>query len=153
MTMTRSKRTAEEIQARMREVRSNVDAEVERFVEAAREMTDWRHYVRKLPWLCVGAAVAVGYLCVRPKKTRPSPDTREHVESASQPRFAAVPDQPAKRTESFALSLIRIAAPIVVKVGIAAIERRMVASGKRPGSQPAGDPERSGDPSASTNVR
>jgi len=137
----------------MREVRSNVDAEVERFVEAARAMTDWRRYVRKLPWLCVGAAAAVGYLCVRPKRTRPSPDTQEAVESASQQRFVAVPDQPAKRAESFALSLIRIAAPIVVKVGLAAVERRMVASGKRPGPQPAGDSERSGDPSASTHDR
>jgi hypothetical protein len=137
----------------MREVRSNVDAEVERFVEAARAMTDWRHYVRKFPWLCVGTAVAVGYLCIRPTKSRPSPEAQELVESASQQPLVGMPDQPARKMESLAVSLIRIAAPIVIKVGIAAIERRMLASGKRPGSQSAGDSERSGNPSASTNVR
>ena len=130
-----------------------VESDAGMVVSSQHEASDVGAAILRQGGNAIDAAVAVGYLCVRPKKTRPSPDTREHVESASQPRFAAVPDQPAKRTESFALSLIRIAAPIVVKVGIAAIERRMVASGKRPGSQPAGDPERSGDPSASTNVR
>jgi hypothetical protein len=136
----------------MREVRSNVDAEVERFVEAARAMTDWRHYVRKLPWFCIGAAVAVGYLSVRPKKARPSLDAHELVESTGEPRLAAAPDQPAKSSESFAMSLIRIAAPIVIKVGIAAVERRLTTSGKRPASQPV-ETQHSGNPSASTHDR
>jgi len=150
--MTRSQPSAEEIQARMREVRSNVDEEVERFVEAARSMTDWRHYVRKLPWLCVGAAAAVGYLCVRPKRARPSPEALQLAEAARQHRLVGMPDEPAKKTESVAMSLIRIAAPLVVKVGIAAIERRLMASGKRPDSQSAGDSQRPRDPSAPNNV-
>ena len=37
-------------------------------VSSARDLTDWRHYVRSFPWLSVTAAAAIGYLVV-PRRT------------------------------------------------------------------------------------
>jgi len=149
--MTNTQPTAEEIQARMREVRSNVDEEVERFVEAARAMTDWRHYVRRFPWFCLGAAAAVGYLCVRSKRIPQSPDAQQLVESVREQRLAAMPAQSADSAGSVAATLIRIAAPLVIRAGIAVLERRSSASANRPRSQSADDSQRTGGPSAPTN--
>jgi hypothetical protein len=64
---------------RMEEVRCDVDEDVQEIVEGARDMGKWRHYVRSYPWLCLGAALAAGYLLV-PRRaiglqpTSPKPD-------------------------------------------------------------------------------
>jgi hypothetical protein len=55
---------AEEIQRQMRDVRSELRNDVQDLVDNARVMTDWHYYVRSYPWLCLGAAAAVGYLLV-----------------------------------------------------------------------------------------
>ena len=49
---------------RMEEVRCDVDEDVQEIVEGARDMGDWRHYVKNYPWVCLGAALAAGYLIV-----------------------------------------------------------------------------------------
>jgi hypothetical protein len=48
----------------MEEVRCELDEDVQEFVEDARGMGQWRYYVRTYPWVCVGAALAAGYLIV-----------------------------------------------------------------------------------------
>jgi len=66
---------AEEIQRQMRDVRSELRNDVQDLVENARVMTDWHYYVRSYPWLCLGAAAAVGYLLVpsRVQVLKPDP--------------------------------------------------------------------------------
>src|SRR5262245_6588766 len=59
---------AEEIQAQMRQVRSELHEDVQEIVAGARTLADWRHYVRSSPWLCIGAAAALGHLVV-PSRT------------------------------------------------------------------------------------
>jgi hypothetical protein len=49
---------------RMEEVRCDVDEDVQEIVEGARDMGKWRYYVRTYPWICLGAALAVGYVIV-----------------------------------------------------------------------------------------
>lgn len=56
------------IRQRMKEVRQELDEDVQEIVEGARDLRDWRSYVRSYPWVCLGAAVAVGYLIV-PRRT------------------------------------------------------------------------------------
>jgi len=58
----------ESIASRMEGVRCDLDEDVQEIVESARDMRDWRTYVRKYPWVCLGAALAVGYL-VAPRRT------------------------------------------------------------------------------------
>jgi hypothetical protein len=63
---------AEDIQRQMRSVRSHLSADVNELVENARDMADWRYYVRRYPWASVAAAAAVGFLLVPTAMPRPS---------------------------------------------------------------------------------
>jgi hypothetical protein len=56
------------IQQRMQQVRHDLGDEVGELVESAKDMTDWRKYVRANPWICLAAAAAIGYVVV-PKRS------------------------------------------------------------------------------------
>lgn len=56
--------SAEALRSEMAQVRHELSEDVDDVVENAKELADWRHYVRKYPFVCVGAALAVGYLVV-----------------------------------------------------------------------------------------
>jgi hypothetical protein len=63
------------IQQRMQQVRHDLGDEVGELVESAKDMTDWRKYVRANPWVCLAAAAAIGYVVVpkRPARFRLNP--------------------------------------------------------------------------------
>jgi hypothetical protein len=54
----------DEILRRMEEVRCDLDEGAHEIAESAREMGEWRHYVKNYPWISAGVACAVGYLIV-----------------------------------------------------------------------------------------
>jgi hypothetical protein len=54
----------EAIRQRMELVRCDLDEDVQEIVEGARDMGDWRYYVKTYPWICVGGALVAGYLMV-----------------------------------------------------------------------------------------
>lgn len=58
---------AERIRRQMHEIRREVGADVQGIVDSAQELSDWRYYVRRNPWLSVGAAFAVGFM-VSPRR-------------------------------------------------------------------------------------
>lgn len=76
------------IRQRMEEVRCDLDEDVQEIVEGTRDMRQWRTYVRSYPWVCLGAALAVGYLIV-PRVLRVKPDARMVAELAKQSRQLA----------------------------------------------------------------
>ncbi len=59
----------ETVRARMQGIRCDIDQDLEDVSASARSMVDWKHYVKVYPWLCVGAAAALGFLIV-PKRSR-----------------------------------------------------------------------------------
>jgi hypothetical protein len=62
----------DEIREQMRRIRRGIGADVQGAVQSAQELkqlTDWRYYVRKHPWLCVGSAFAIGFLAA-PKRSK-----------------------------------------------------------------------------------
>jgi len=61
---------ANELRDRMAHLRARMDDEVVETLEQARELRDWRTYVRRYPWLCVAAAATAGYLLV-PRRSSP----------------------------------------------------------------------------------
>jgi hypothetical protein len=136
----------------MDSIRSQVDAEVERFAEAARAMTDWRTYVPKLPWICLGVGAAIGYFLVRPKQQPPVTALTLEASPAPPPQAVTAPSPPAPQPESLAFTLVRVAAPFVLKLGLMALEQRMLSSGNHAGpqsadgSQPTPNPQRSPKP-------
>ena len=60
---------AESVRARMQQLRCEIDGDMEDMAASARTMVDWKHYVKTYPWVCLGAAVALGFLIV-PKRSR-----------------------------------------------------------------------------------
>jgi hypothetical protein len=94
------------IRQRMEEVRSDLDQDVQEIVEGARDLRDWRTYVRSYPWACVSAALAVGYLIV-PRRSRLSQPTAEMLaELAKQSRLAAMADLPTKSNGGRVLAFV-----------------------------------------------
>jgi hypothetical protein len=79
------------VQARMKGIRCDIDQDMEDVSASARSMVDWRHYVRTYPWVCLGAAAALGFLIVPKRST---------ANSAS----VAVPTEPAKTGQPVANS-------------------------------------------------
>lgn len=53
---------AEEIQRQMQSVRSSLRADVKELVDNARDMTNWKYYVRRYPLASVAVAAAAGFL-------------------------------------------------------------------------------------------
>lgn len=66
----------EELQRRMARLRSEVSEDVESVFDTAEELTDWRHYVRRYPWVTVTAAAAVGFV-LAPSRSRRPPARRD----------------------------------------------------------------------------
>lgn len=89
-------RETEAIRQRMEEVRCDLDEDVQEIVEGAREMGEWRSYVRTYPWVCLGAAVAVGYLIVPRRPFGMQPDAQTLAELANPSRLLATSHLPPK---------------------------------------------------------
>jgi hypothetical protein len=51
-------------------IRRDLRQDVNAVVQGAEQAADWRHYVRRYPWVALGGAVVAGYLAV--PKRRPS---------------------------------------------------------------------------------
>ena len=103
-----SEQEAEGIRKQMRELRCELNQEVQQIVDSARTMADWHHYVRTYPLICVGLAAAVGFLVVprRQRMLRPDPEALYKLAKREQ---LVVQPSPSKKREGFARSLIRMA--------------------------------------------
>jgi hypothetical protein len=74
------------IRQRMDEVRCDLDEDVQEIVEGARVMGKWRYYVRTYPWICLGTALAAGYLIVPRRPAGMQPASQTPAESADPSR-------------------------------------------------------------------
>src|SRR5437016_14117162 len=73
---------AEQIQNQMRELRAELRDDVQDVVVSAHRMADIGNYVRAYPWLCVGAALAAGFLVVPQRAGILRPDAEALIELA-----------------------------------------------------------------------
>ena len=75
---------ADEIERQMRALRSELREDVHEIVENARVMADWQYYVRTYPWLCLGAAAALGFVLVPSRVHVVKPDAAALAELVRQ---------------------------------------------------------------------
>lgn len=73
---------AESVRARMQQLRCEIDGDMENMAASARTMVDWKHYVKTYPWVCLGAAVALGFLIVPKRSSAIRPDVATLTELA-----------------------------------------------------------------------
>ena len=87
----------DKVRERMQQLRCELDEDVEEVSASARGMLDWKRYVKAHPWMCCGAAVALGFLIVprRSRATHPAaaavvePATTRHEVVNSTPTITA----------------------------------------------------------------
>lgn len=96
--MTLNSHETKAIRQRMEEVRCDLDKDVQGIVEGARDMRNWRSYVRAYPWVCVGAVLVVGYGIAPRRHVSVQPNAETIAEFVEQSRLAASSDLPLKST-------------------------------------------------------
>lgn len=69
-------RSAEEIRQDIAAKRESITETVDRLGERVQQTFDWRTYIGDYPWVAVGVAVGVGWLCSSIFKPRPTPRER-----------------------------------------------------------------------------
>jgi hypothetical protein len=113
------------IQQRMREVRRELGHDL---AMSARDITDWRSYVRASPWLAVGSAVAIGYLLAPkgpPVVRLNGIDLERLIQNGhTTATVASVP----KAKKSFAMGLVSSLAGLAARAAMAHITQRLTSS-------------------------
>lgn len=122
--MTNDEETIQAIQQRMREVRRDLGHDL---AASARDITDWRSYVRARPWVAVASAAAIGYLLAPkgpPVVRLNGIDLQRLVENGQ--TTAAVASVP-KAKKSLAMSLVTSLAGLAARAAMAHFTQRLTA--------------------------
>jgi hypothetical protein len=117
--MTRSPETIEQVREEMRQIRSNLDDEVATFVESTRVLFDWRSYLRRAPWLCLGAAALAAYLVVPSKPKVVSPTPEQLAELAKHSRVTIPEAGVQAKAKSMGRELAGVALGMLMRAGLA----------------------------------
>jgi hypothetical protein len=123
--MSDAPKTAESLQRQMQQVRAEMRADVEQIVANAREMTDWTYYVRTYPWICIGAAAALGYLVVPSRSPVLRTDARDLQELAKQQKIVVRVEDPRSSKPSLLATLVRLAAVPLLQGGLAIVRQQI----------------------------
>ena len=111
---------AEQIQKQMRELRADLREDVQDVVVSAHKMADIANYVRAYPWLCVGAAVAAGFLIVPQRTTILKPDAEALIELARKHKLVVKTDEGTQQKKRGGLlaQLLSLAAATLLQGGL-----------------------------------
>lgn len=106
---------AENLRKRMAAIRRDVDGEVGAVVEHAKEMADWRNFVKRHPLASVGAATAIGFLLVPRRLEVMSPSSRELEKLAKRNRLVVKPRGEVKKQAGMVSPLVNFVTGAVVR--------------------------------------
>jgi len=111
---------ADDIQNQMRELRAELRDDVQEVVTSAHRMADIGNYVRAYPWLCAGAAFALGYVIVPTRATVIRPDAEALIELAKKHKLVVKTDEssPKKKRVGLLGQLLSLAAATLVQGGL-----------------------------------
>jgi hypothetical protein len=124
---------AERIRRQMQHVRQEVGADVKGIVQGARHATDWRYYVQRHPWACLGSAFALGFL-VTParRKLLAGGDAHKVIEQLrSSGLLAAATSAAPLASGGMAAKVLALAGPILLR-GAASLIAQHMSAGKSP---------------------
>jgi len=111
---------AGQIQKQMRDLRADLREDVHEVVVSAHKMADIGNYVRAYPWLCVGAALAAGYLIVPQRAVVLRPDAEALVELARKHQLVVKTNEGAGQRKRGGLlaQLLGLAAATLLQSGL-----------------------------------
>jgi len=118
---------AEEIRCAMRDVRQELREDVQEIVVSAHQMGDWKVYVRAYPWLCVGAALAAGYLIVPQRAVIVKPDADGLIELARRNKLVVKMEEtpPQKKQGGLMAQLFSVAAATLLQAGLKVVSSQI----------------------------
>src|SRR5262245_54355091 len=125
-----SESTAEEIRLRMHEVRSELGENVEELVESARTITDWHYYVERYPWLCIGAAVALGYVVIPRRMPVVNLDADAVLELAKKKQLVLKPGKKNPEKRSWRAGFLSLLANAAIRGAMTYMNHRSAAQSK-----------------------
>jgi hypothetical protein len=116
---------ADEIERQMRDLRSELREDVQDIVENARVMTDWQYYVRSYPWLCLGAAAALGYVLVPVRVEVVRPDPRELADLVRQHQVNVKAEVKPQPSSGWLGQLVNLGASVALQGAVAIASRQI----------------------------
>jgi len=134
---------ADDVQRQMREIRADLRDDVRELVVSANQMADWTRYVRAYPWLCAGAALAVGYLVVPQRPLIVKPDAEGLIELAKRNKLVVKMEEPppSKKRGGLFTQLASLAAAALVQGGMKLVSQQLTQA-----MATAGQPHSNGRP-------
>jgi len=114
--------SAEEIVKRMQHVRREVSDDVKGIVQTAKTLSDWRYHVKHHPWLCVGLALALGFLVVPKRKRIPTQEAKELI--ALLKKYNVGVTAPSSSAGGLLRTLVGVAAPALARTAMTMAQHR-----------------------------
>lgn len=111
---------ADHIQQQMRNLRADLREDLHEVVVSAHNLADIGNYVRAYPWLCVGAALAAGYLVVPQRAVVLRPDAEALVELARKHQLVVKTNEGPgqKKRDGLLARLLALAAATLLQSGL-----------------------------------
>lgn len=111
--------SADAIRERMKLVRHEISDDVDEIVESTRDMTDWRSYVKRYPWVCLGVAVAAGIFVVPKRVSLIAPDADTLLKLAKRKKLVVEPKPKAKAKSGVSGALLSLMTNAALRGGMA----------------------------------
>lgn len=118
--------TAEDLRERMAGVRSSLETDVATVTSNAKDLTDWRYYVRQHPVALAGAAVVAGYLLVPRRTEVVQPSAKELAKLARNEKvYVSNKPQQASRDRSLFDKALSVAAVFATRAATAYVSQKL----------------------------
>ena len=128
---------AKRIQHRMRDIRGQLDHDVSTPVTSAKSIADWRAYVRKYPWICLGGALAIGYFAVPKRVEVRQPDVDTLLKLAEKNKLVVQANPEPQERRGAMHQLLRFATNAAVRGALAYAGHQMGRLTAESGGEPA----------------
>jgi hypothetical protein len=92
-------------------------ADLKHIVHSAQQLSDWRYYVRKFPWLCVGSAFALGLLIAPNRRKAGSVEWEKLAAQVQKARLADL-GVTGSVGQGLARKLLAVAGPIAARTAV-----------------------------------
>lgn len=113
----------------MEEIRGQLNQSVDSALTSARRATQWRHYVRKYPWACLGVAAAMGYVVVPRRLEVRQPDVDTLLKLAERKKLVVQANPPEKKQRGMGQQLFRLAANVAMRAAMGYMTRQLGKTG------------------------
>lgn len=104
--------STDDIHRKMATIRASMNGDITGIMSNAKDLVDWKYYLRSYPWIGIGLAVAVGYLAV-PRRSQSVSSDAETQQGLANGERRVINESPSWLTSAYGLLL-----PARVRLGV-----------------------------------